>query len=354
MKQLHENNLTKRQRFIVEVIARLGKAGNQEILEKVAENFDSSSRITVIRDLNALLDKKMIKKAGEGRNVRYTSHVSKLSQSFDIDEYFKKEPDEREIRKEKLDFRDRAPWKNVLQKKELKHIQRLTENYQKHLTAYRPWQIRRELERITIEFSWKSSHIEGNTYTLLDTERLIKEHEEAKGKTREEAVMILNHKKALEYTWSHSRDFQTMSLRKIEEIHSLISADLGIEKGLRKRPVGIVGTAYKPFDNIFQIREAALNLCNLVNGMSEPFLKALTAIAGISYIQPFEDGNKRTSRLIGNAILMAHHYCPVSYRSVDEVEYKKAIILFYEQHSLELFQKVFSGQYEFAVKNYFL
>lgn len=348
-----ENALTKRQKFIFEVIARLGKAGNQEILEKVAENFDKASRITVIRDLNALLDKKKIKKSGKGRSIRYVSRLPVLSQSFDVGEYFKKEPDEREIRKEKLDFRDQSPWENILQKHDLKHIKRLTEDYRKHLAAYRPAQIRRELERITIEFSWKSSHIEGNTYTLLDTERLIKEHEEAKGKTREEAVMILNHKKALEYVWNHPRDFQAISLRKIEEIHSLISADLKIEKGLRKRPVGIVGTAYKPFDNIFQIREAMESLCKLVNKTSEPFLKALTAIAGISYIQPFEDGNKRTSRLMGNAILIAHKHCPVSYRSVDEVEYKKAIILLYEQHSLALFQKVFSGQYEFAVKNYF-
>lgn len=347
------NDLTKRQRFILQVIANLGSTGNQEILKKVSENFDKTSRITVIRDLNVLLGKKMIKKSGEGRSVTYASKIPILEQLFDVDEYFKHATDDREIKKEKLDFRDNSIWENLFQKKEFEHIKKITENYQKHLATYSPAQIRKELERIIIEFSWKSSHIEGNTYTLLDTERLIKEHEEAEGKTHEEALMILNHKKALEYVWDHPRYFQTVSLRKIEEIHSLISADLKIEKGLRKRPVGIVGTAYKPFDNVFQVKEAVENLCKLVNRVNEPFLKSLAAIAGISYIQPFEDGNKRSSRLIGNAILIANNYCPLSYRSVDEIEYKKALILFYEQYSLVLFKKLFMEQYEFGINNYF-
>ncbi|MFA6918314.1 MAG: Fic family protein [Candidatus Gracilibacteria bacterium] len=158
----------------------------------------------------------------------------------------------------------------------------------------------------------------------------------------------------MEYVWAHPKDFRTISLRKIEDLHSLISADLGIRKGLRKRGVGIVGTAYKPIDNIFQLKEALESLCELVNGLDDPFLKALVAVSGISYIQPFEDGNKRTSRLIGNALLGANGYCPLSYRSADEIEYKKAIILFYEQHSLQMFKKMFIEQYEFAVNNYFL
>jgi Fic family protein len=142
-------------------------------------------------------------------------------------------------------------------------------------------------------------------------------------------------------------------LRKIEDIHSLVSAELGIEKGLRKRGVGIIGTAYLPFDNIFQIRESLESLCRLVNGLGDAFSKALIAVAGISYIQPFEDGNKRTSRLIGNAILAANGLCPLSYRSANEVDYKKAIILFYEQHSLESFKQLFIEQYKSAVENYF-
>ncbi|OGJ43030.1 hypothetical protein A3B60_03805 [Candidatus Peregrinibacteria bacterium RIFCSPLOWO2_01_FULL_39_12] len=339
---------------MLQVIGTLGEASNQEILKRVADDFDKASRVTVIRDLNALLGKKLVKKLGKGRGIVYVTNIPLLERSFDVDSYFYKEPDKREIKKERLNFSNSSIWKNLFSSKEIKSVFSLTEQYQNRISKYDPAQIKLELERITIEFSWKSSHIEGNTYTLLDTERLIKEHEEAKGKTHEEAAMILNHKKALEYVWAHPKDFRMISLRKIEDLHFLISADLGISKGLRKRGVGIVGTAYKPLDNIFQIREVLESLCVLVNGFNDPFLKALVAVLGISYIQPFEDGNKRTSRLIGNALLAANNYCPLSYRSADEVEYKKAVILFYEQHSLALFKKMFVEQYEFAVNNYFL
>ena len=346
--------LTKRQKFILQVINSSDKTGNKEIFEKVAANFDKVSRITIIRDLNNLLGKNFIKKSGGGRGTVYAANVPSIKKMFDVESYFSVDPDNREIKKEKLDFSDSITWEDILSPEETGHIFDLTKQYQKRVSEYDAAQTKRELERITIEFSWKSSHIEGNTYTLLDTERLIKEHAEAKGKTHKEAVMILNHKKALEYVWAHPKDFRVISIQKIEDLHSLVAADLDITKGLRKKGVGIVGTSYKPFNNIFQIKESLESLCNLVNRLDNPFLRALIAVAGISYIQPFEDGNKRTSRLVGNSILVANGYCPLSYRSTDEAEYKKAMILFYEQHSLSLFKKLFVEQYEFAVKNYFL
>lgn len=350
---MNKPELTKRQNYILGIIDASGKISNQAILEKVSVDFDKASRVTIIRDLNVLLSKKLIKKTGKGRNVVYLPNIPILNRVFDAEQYFSKEPDQREVKKEKLNFDSKSIWENALTVAELKLISALTKKYQKHLYSYDAFQIKKELERVTIEFSWKSSHIEGNTYSLLDTERLIKENEEAKGKTREEAAMILNHKKALEYAWGHPKDFRIISVRKIEDLHSLIAADLGIIKGLRKRGVGIIGTTYKPFDNIFQIKEAIESLCELVNAVKNPFLKSLIMVAGISYIQPFEDGNKRTSRLLGNALLISNDYCPLSYRSADEVEYKKAIILFYEQHSLSMFKKIFIEQYKFAVENYF-
>ena len=70
----------------------------------------------------------------------------------------------------------------------------------------------------------------------------------------------------------------------------------------------------------------------------------------LSYIQPFEDGNKRTSRILANAILLSENYCPLSYRSVDDVEYKKAIVLFYEQNSAEYFKRIFIEQFRNAIE----
>ncbi|MEK7166883.1 MAG: Fic family protein, partial [Patescibacteria group bacterium] len=91
----------------------------------------------------------------------------------------------------------------------------------------------------------------------------------------------------------------------------------------------------------------------LANNLKDPFSKALILILLISYIQPFEDGNKRTSRLIGNAVFLANNICPLSYRSINEADYKKAIILFYEQNNVRFFKELFVNQFQFAVENYF-
>ena len=213
--------------------------------------------------------------------------------------------------------------------------------------------LKKEYERLLIELSWKSSQIEGNTYSLLDTETLIKENIEAKGHKKEESIMILNHKKALEFIFENKDYYKNISLKKIEELHTLLITDLGVYKGLRKSPVGIVGTNYKPLSNRLQIKEAVDKLINIVNYTENIIEKALIAVLMISYIQPFEDGNKRTGRILANAILFANGYCPLSYRSINESDYKKAVIIFYENNSLDYFKKLFVEQFKFAVEKYF-
>lgn len=209
------------------------------------------------------------------------------------------------------------------------------------------------MERLTIELSWKSSQIEGNTYSLLETERLFKEKEEAEGKPKEDAAMLLNHKYALDYILEHKGIAQEINLRLLEEIHSLLVQDLGVGSNIRSRIVGITGTAYKPLDNEYQIKEAMERMCSIINARDNGFEKALLAVVLISYIQPFEDGNKRTGRMISNALLIGEGVCPLSYRSVDSIDYKKAMLLFYEQNNLAAFKQIFIEQIEFSVKNYF-
>jgi Fic family protein len=206
---------------------------------------------------------------------------------------------------------------------------------------------------LTIELAWKSSKIEGNTYTLLDTERLLKDNVSATGKSAAETQMILNHKTALDFILQDPEYFKELTIRKIEMLHQLLTDKLGVEKGIRQGMVGIVGTDYKPLDNAYQIKEALQELVDVVNKEENPLTKALTVALMIAYIQPFEDGNKRTSRILGNAILLAHDYCPLSYRSVDEVEYKKAVILFYEQNNAFYFKDLFLEQFKQAVNKYF-
>ena len=126
-----------------------------------------------------------------------------------------------------------------------------------------------------------------------------------------------------------------------------------VDKGIRKRRVGVTGTNYRPLDNEHQIRKALEDTCRLINGKENIFEKALLTLVLLSYIQAFSDGNKRTARITSNAILIANNYCPISFRTVDSVDYKKAMLIFYEQNNIFAFKKIFIDQFAFAVQTYF-
>jgi Fic family protein len=211
----------------------------------------------------------------------------------------------------------------------------------------------KELERLAIDLSWKSAQIEGNTYSLLETEQLLKEKKTAAGKTKDEAVMLLNHKDALDFIFAEKDYFEELSIAKIEEVHSLLTKELPIDRNIRKRRVGISGTNYAPLDNEFQIREALEKTCALINSKDNAFEKAFLTLVLLSYIQPFNDGNKRTARILSNAILLQNEYCPISFRTVDSIDYKKAMLIFYEQNNVSGVKTIFMEQFAFAVKTYF-
>lgn len=157
----------------------------------------------------------------------------------------------------------------------------------------------KEFERLTVELAWKSSKIEENTYTLLDTERPLKENVSAKGKTAEETKMVPNHKTALDYVLQSSEYFRQLSVSKIEEVHRLLTSGLRVASGIRQGMVGIVGTNYRPPDNGYQIKEALQYLISAVNQTENPVEKALrmlypakkqkTEVAGgqVSFFNPF-------------------------------------------------------------------
>jgi Fic family protein len=215
------------------------------------------------------------------------------------------------------------------------------------------FQYKKELERLAIDLSWKSSQIEGNTYSLLETEKLLKEKEAATGKSKDEAIMLLNHKDAIDFIVDNPDYLSPLTVSKIEDIHSVLIKELAVDRNIRKSRVGISGTNYKPLDNEFQIRETLFEMCKLINKKENIFEQALLALVLISYIQPFVDGNKRTARIVSNAILMNNRYCPISFRTVDSMDYKKAMLLFYEQNNITAFKDIFIGQFQFAVKTYF-
>ena len=228
-----------------------------------------------------------------------------------------------------------------------------TTNYTNRITKQSTDIRKKELERFVIELSWKSSKIEGNTYTLLDTERLLLEGIASSSNTPEETTMILNHKVAFAFVqeYAHTTDV-TLSVAFIEQVHRLLLDGLLTDIGLRKQAVGITGSTYRPLDNQFQIKEAFDTLVTTINHQATVYDQALTALLGISYLQPFVDGNKRTARLVANGILLAGGAAPLSYRNVDEVLYRASLLVFYEQGSVIPMRDLFIEQYIFAAEHY--
>lgn len=314
------------------------------------------SEATLKRYIASLVEHGDIVVEGKARATRYRlSNQAHLLMPLNLETYFAQDVDERKVQTA-FNFsliREQLPSVVLFTQEETAHLQSLQAEFRHHIAEMSPNEYNKEMERLGIDLSWKSSQIEGNTYTLLETERLLRESKTADGKTHEESVMLLNHKYALRFILENPDYLETLSVSHIEDIHTLLTKGLSVDKGIRHRRVGITGTNYRPLDNEFQIREALRDSCNLINGKTDVFEKSLLTLVLLSYIQAFTDGNKRTARITSNAILIANGYCPLSFRSVDSIDYKKAMLIFYEQNNLHAFKRIFMDQFEFAVREYF-
>jgi Fic family protein len=345
--------IDKRELEIIEFIKKNQEVSSSEIFDSLSTSI---SYATVKRILSKLINENLLTKRGQGKSTRYLiSPTYEILYPVDVEKYYEKEIDERDI-KESFNLQlipKTLKECSVFTANELEHLSLLQKKFENNISQLSEIEYKKELERLAIDLSWKSSQIEGNTYSLLETERLLKEKETASGKTKEEAIMLLNHKDAIDFIVENPDYLIPLSVPKIEDIHRLLTKELGVDKNIRKRRVGISGTNYRPLDNEFQILETLSKMCELVNSKENIFEKALLLLVLISYIQPFVDGNKRTARIVSNAILMNHKYCPISYRTVDSVEYKKAMLLFYEQNNISSFKEIFIDQFKFAVNTYF-
>lgn len=327
---------------------------NRAEIASFLSNAPSDS--TMKRFLAAAVAKELIEVHGKGPATKYTlSPQAHITMPLNIDTYFEKDVDEREMQ-ENFNFgliKEILPKVSLFSDEEMAALNAAQQTFREHLSDMSDLEYRKEMERLGVDLSWKSSQMEGNTYSLLETERLLKERQTAQGKTKEEAIMLLNHKDALDFILDTPDYLQEMTVRRIEDIHYLLTKELGVDRNIRRRRVGITGTNYRPLDNEFQIKEALEDTCALINGKTNVFEKALFALVLLSYIQAFADGNKRTARITSNAILIANGYCPISFRTVDSVDYKKAMLMFYEQNNISAFKRIFIEQFEFAVKTYF-
>jgi Fic family protein len=342
-----------REQQIIDFIKSRGACSSKE----VHDNVDISvSYATLKRILSKLIAVSYLVTVGQGKGTKYTiSPTFELLAPIDIEKYYEEEIDDRAI-KESFNFsiiNEVLSKNSVFTEMELEKLNILQAKFRNNISQLSEIEYKKEFERLAVDLSWKSSQIEGNTYSLLETERLLKDRETAAGKTKEEAIMLLNHKEALDFIIENTDYLNPLSVSKIEDIHSILTKELIVERNLRKRRIGISGTNYRPLDNEFQISEALSNSCDVINSKKTVFEKALLALVLISYIQPFMDGNKRTARIVSNAILMNEKHCPLSFRTVDSIDYKKAMLLFYEQNNISRFKEIFINQFEFAVKTYF-
>jgi hypothetical protein len=211
------------------------------------------------------------------------------------------------------------------------------------------------LNRLLIDLSWNSSRLEGNTYSLLDTERLISSGQVADNKSAKEAQMILNHRDAIEFIVQLADEigFNRYTLL---NLHSLLSNNLlpntAASGRLRHIPVGIQNSVYTPLAVPQLIEEMFDLMLDKVSQIKNPFEQAFFIMVHLPYLQPFDDVNKRVSRLASNIPLNKHNLAPLSFIDVPNELYTKGLIDVYELNSIDLLKSVFLWAYERSAAQY--
>ncbi len=214
---------------------------------------------------------------------------------------------------------------------------------------------RQILNRLLIDLSWNSSRLEGNTYSLLDTRRLLDAGEEADGRRRLEAQMILNHKDAIEFLVEGAADI-TFNRYTILNLHALLASNLLADPEaagrLRRTDVGIEGSVFHPLAVPQVIEECFDHALATAAAIRDPFEQAFFAMVHIPYLQPFDDVNKRVSRLAANIPLIKANLSPLSFEDVQRDLYTEAMLGVYELNRIELLRDVFIWAYRRSAARY--
>ena len=215
--------------------------------------------------------------------------------------------------------------------------------------------LRQVMDRLLIDLSWNSSRLEGNTYSLLETQRLLELGEDAEGKGTQETQMILNHKAAIEMLADDAGELD-FNRYTICNLHALLSDNLLSDPGacgrLRSCRVGINGTVFHPLGTPQQIEECFEEILRKASAVRDPFEQAFFAMVHLPYLQPFEDVNKRVSRLAANIPLIRRNLCPLSFVDVESHEYVGGLLGVYELNRVEYLRDVFARAYRRSCARY--
>ena len=220
---------------ILEYLHYHPESSRSEITDGIAIK---ASPATLKRAISEAVEQKLIHVTGKGKATKYSiTPQAHVLMTFDIDTYFEKEIDERTIQ-QGFNFeliQNILPRVILFSDEEFHHLNGLQATFTKNISQLSPLEYAKEMERLGIDLSWKSSQIEGNTYSLLETERLLTEREEAKGKSKEEAIMLLNHKEALKFILQEPDYLETLTVSHIEDIHSILTDNLNVDRNIRSR-----------------------------------------------------------------------------------------------------------------------
>jgi hypothetical protein len=366
---------------LVELIASHPEGLGIEAITKF--NGGSVPRRTLQRRLALLVSQGRIQTTGEARSVRYlcqpqsaqtnSSAPSNVAQAGEpaqtVEEaYVPMSPQGTEIKAFVRQPRTHRP--------PVGYRVAFLQQYHPNQTAYLPLALREQLHvmgrspaeqtpagtfardilnRLLIDLSWASSQLEGNTYSRLDTERLIEFGQAAQGKGALETQMILNHKQAIEYLVLDPANAR-LSSDTLIALHAFLAdglmADPSAVGRLRRRAVEIGGSVYLPVALPQRLEELFGIVVQMAADIQDPFEQAFFLMVHLPYLQPFEDVNKRVSRLAANIPFIRHNLCPMSFIDVPQQAYVDAMIGVYELNRIELLRDVFVWAYERSCQQY--
>lgn len=360
------------QRQIDEIVALLQQYPEGLPRGKVAEklSFSINSK-TLQRRLSSLADAGFLLKKGDRKAARYypakTPEQLEQGQIRDkIHEVFSPESQTAlEFLEIPLHAREKVTYKRSF-----------LDDYVPNKTAYVPKEMRKALfkegkrfdealtagtyarqicQRLLIDLSYNSSRLEGNTYSRLDTQKLVVEGITAEGKVHEETVMIINHKEAILFLVENAHDIELNSLT-IRNLHHLLSQDLLANPqacgNIRTIEVDIGKSTYKPLGNPHVLKELFELVLFKARKIEDPFEQSFFLLVHLSYLQAFEDVNKRTARLGCNIPFIKNNVCPLSFTDVARDDYSAALLAIYEKNDIAPMLDLYGWAYRRSCEHY--
>jgi len=373
---------------IKQVLARFPDGAPIRVILELPE-FSHFKRRTLQRRLDQLISDGIISSEGAGRGFKYilpkkTNYRDTVPDGFRA--VIREEanpypvPERDELKSDWLSIASKELRASVTrplgERKLAPYDDSFLKVYQPNITAYIPHELRNELavmgrvgmedhpagtylrqvmDRLIIDLSWNSSRLEGNTYSILETQRLFEIGENAEGKSLAEAQMILNHKTAIEILADQTDEigFNRYTLFNLHA--ALAEALLPYEQAsgrLRHEPVGVTGTSFRPLQDPARIEEYFGNILEKASEIEDPFEQSFFAMVHLPYLQPFIDVNKRVSRIVANIPLMQWNLCPLAFVGVPREDYLQATLAVYELQRVEYLRDIFVSAYRKSCDRY--